>query len=114
MNHSSQVRFVDVLEPGLEASDIFLDLLEEGKLSGQIPSAWDLVSSSAGSIMAAQAAIKSRIEHVIFGPAQMHRAKRLDLHRLQHQNDRTSRPQMLHHTTFITTGSLDPDALTPA
>src|SRR3954470_2720060 len=108
-DNAPQVRLVDMLKPGLEARDVFFNLLKEGKISGQFRQSgiwYDPRLIECGRAGCDQ----NRIEHVVFGPAQMHPSKRLDLHRLQHKHSQTSRAQILHRAAFITTGSLDPDA----
>ena len=108
-DHTPQAGLVDMLEPGLEAPDVFLDLLEEGQIVGQFRQSWirrDPRLIDRGCAGRDQYCI----ERIVLGAAQMHPAKCLDLDRLQHQDREARRPQMLHDAAFIAAGRLDTDA----
>ena len=98
-----------MFEPGFEAFDIFLDLLEEGQIVGQLHQSriwrdFDLIERRrTGRDL-------HRVERVVLGAAQMHPAERLDLGRLQHQHREACCTQMFHHATLIAAGRLNADA----
>jgi|SRR6516165_9793416 len=98
-----------MLEPGLEPSDILLDLLDEGQAVGKRRQSLvrpNLMWFDCDRTCRNQ----SRIERIIFGPLAVHARKGPHLDRLENQNDKTCRLQVPDHTTFVTTGRLDPDA----
>ena len=100
---------VDVLEPGLEARDILLDLLDEGQMVRQVrqsrvrldPRPLDRRRTGRD---------QGRIERVVLGPPQVHAGKGANLDRLQHQNGKVRRPQMRDHAALIASRRLDADA----
>ncbi len=107
-NHSFQSRFANMLEAGLEASDILLDLLDEGQAVGKSgePPIWpNLMWFDCGRACGDQ----SRVERIILGPLAVKARKRPHLDRLEDQNDKTCRLQMADYATLIATGRLDSD-----
>ena len=106
---ASQPRFIDMLEPGLEAREVLLDLLEKGEISSQIGQSWIRRDPRRTHRRRARRD-QDRIKRVVLGMAQMHPAKSFDLHRLQHQDHEARCPQMLHHAAFVAAGCLDTDA----
>src|SRR5262249_51826613 len=101
-----------MLEPGLEAGDILLDLLDEGQAvgkRGQSLIRCCLMSLDCGRTCGDQ----RRVERIILGPLTVQPRKGPHLDRLEDQNHKTRRLQVPEHTTFITTGRL-PTRSTPA
>jgi hypothetical protein len=98
-----------MLEPGLEAFDVFLDLLEEGQLLSQpgqarVWSVSDLIECRRAG------GDHHRVQRIVLGAAQMHPAECLDLNRLQHLYGEACSPQMLHHAALVAARRLDADA----
>jgi hypothetical protein len=93
-DYAPQLRLIDMLEPGLEAGDVLLGLLKEGQISSQLGQSWIWRDPR---LVERRRARRDQhcIERIVLGTAQMHPAKRLDLDRLQHQQDEAGRPQML-------------------
>jgi predicted urease superfamily metal-dependent hydrolase len=98
-----------MFEPGLEARNIFLDLLKKGEIFRQFRQSW--IGHDARLIDGGRAGRdQRRVERVVLGPSQMHPAKSFNLNRLQHEDDKARRPEMLHHPAFIAAGRFDADA----
>lgn len=108
-NHSFKAWFTDVLEPGLEASDILLDLFDEGEGIGKRSQSriWrNLMRFDCSRTSGNQ----GRIESIILGSLAVQARKSPHLDWLENQNNKTRCPQVVDHTTLVTTGRLDSDA----
>ncbi|TWB57377.1 hypothetical protein FBZ94_106637, partial [Bradyrhizobium sacchari] len=109
-NHSFKARFADVLEPGLEASDILLDLFDEGQGIGKRSQSQilpNLMRFDYGRTCGNQ----SRIKGIIFGSLTVQAREGPHLEWLENQNNKARRLQVPDHPTLVTTGRLDPDPL---
>lgn len=98
-----------MLEPGLKANDILLDLLDEGQAVGKRGESLirpNLMPFDYGRTCGNQ----SGVERIILGPLAVQARKGPHLDRLEDYNYETCRLQVPDHTALITTGRLDPDA----
>ena len=101
---------VDMLETGLETSDVFLDLLDEGQMIRQVlqPFIW----FDAGAFdRRGTGRHKRGVKCIVLRPPQTHPRIGADLDRLQYQHLKARRTQMPDHAALVATGRLDPDAL---
>src|ERR1700741_685547 len=109
VNNAPQLHLIDMLEPGLEADDVLLELFEEGQILRQFSQSW--IRRDPRLIERCRAGCdQHRIEPVGLGPPQMRPAKRFDLDRLQPPHPEDATAQMLHHAAFVPARRLDTDA----
>ena len=100
-----------MLDPGLETGDVVLDLLDERQVIAQFVEARIGRHGVAGIQCDRAGSDEDGIQPVILGAAEVQLGERLDLERLQHDDDEAVGLQMPGDGTFVATGRLDADAL---
>ena len=103
---------VNVLEAGLEADDVLLDLLDEGEVVGGFLEArigLDLVRLGEGGTRRDQ----EGVDAVVLGPLEFHMGEGLDLERLQHEHLDAAFAQVPDDALLVTAGGLDADPADP-
>jgi hypothetical protein len=111
-NYAPQPRRTDMFEPGLQARNVFLDLLNEGQKVRKLGKA--LIRPDPRLLHCSRAGCnQDGIERIVLGAPQMHPRVGAHLDRLQDQDCKAGRPQMTDHAALIAARRLDPHTLDP-
>ncbi len=97
-----------MFEADLEASDVLLDLLNEGQVLRQLRQATIRLDTRLIDRRRA-GGDENGVELVVLGPAQMHTCIGFDLERLQDENSEVFVAQITDHAALVAAAGLDAD-----